>query len=252
MTRPASSIAQSLIPDLNGQTALVTGAGRGIGQAITLALAECNATVYALSRSPGPLEQLLADAGDRAERIIPLTADLTDESAVIAAFEQLRRQHGRLDVLINNAGIGRFGPVAEFNTQDYAQVFDTNVRGAMLCAREAVKLMAPRQRGQIINIGSVVSFKGYANQAVYAASKHALLGLTRTLAAEAQPLGIKVSIIMPGGVDTDMVGDARPDLNREELLQPADIARTVLYLLSLPERAAIDQIYIRRSASSPF
>ena len=97
-----------------------------------------------------------------------------------------------------------------------------------------------------------MGFRGYANQAGYAASKHAVAGITKSLAAEAQPHGIRVSLISPGGVDTGMVQQARADLDRSVLLQPDDIAQTVAYLLSLSDRAAIDEIYIRRRASAPF
>ena len=131
-------------------------------------------------------------------------------------------------------------------------MLNTNIRGTFLCCREALKLMLAAKRGYIINIASVVGFKGYPSQAAYTASKHAVMGLTKSLAAEVQGQGIRISAILPGGVDTQMATDARPDLNREELLQPEDIAQGVLYLLSLSERAAVDQIYIRRRNSTPF
>ena len=116
----------------------------------------------------------------------------------------------------------------------------------------AAPSMIPKKSGTIINISSVVGFKGYPNQAAYTASKHALLGLTKSLAVEAQEHGIRVSAILPGGVDTEMVAKARPDLDPKILLEPEDIAHTVLFLLSLSDRAAIDQIYIRRRSSKPF
>ena len=113
-------------------------------------------------------------------------------------------------------------------------------------------MMVARKSGYIINIASVVGLKGYPNQAAYTASKHGVMGLTKTLAIEAQEHGIKVSAILPGGVDTALVRNARPDLDPSVLLQPEDIAATVMYLLNLPPRAAVDQIYIRRSTSTPF
>jgi 3-oxoacyl-[acyl-carrier protein] reductase len=112
--------------------------------------------------------------------------------------------------------------------------------------------MVAQRSGAIINISSVVGFKGYPNQAAYTASKHGVVGLTKSLAAEAQEHDIRVSVILPGGVDTHLVGDARPDLDRSVLMQPEDIAQTVLYLLSLSDRAHVDQIYIRRRTSKPF
>ena len=98
----------------------------------------------------------------------------------------------------------------------------------------------------------MVGFKGYPNQSVYTATRHAVMGLTKSLAVEAQGHGVRVSVVLPGGVDTGLVGDARPDLQREDLLSPDDVAGAVMYLLSLSDRAAVDQIYIRRRNSSPF
>jgi len=153
---------------------------------------------------------------------------------------------------VNNAGIGLFGKVADFAAADLDRVMAVNLRGTFLCCREAMKLMIPQRSGYIINISSVVGIKGYPNQSAYTASKHAVMGLTKSLAVEAQPHGIRVSAVLPGGVDTEMVQASRPDLDRSVLLQPDDIAQTVMFLLSLPERAAIDEIYIRRRASQPF
>ena len=127
-----------------------------------------------------------------------------------------------------------------------------NLRGTFLCCREAMRLMLPQKAGNIINISSVVGFKGYPNQSAYAASKHAIMGLTKALAVEAQPHGIRVSAVLPGGVDTDLVAESRPDLDRACLIAPEDIAETVLFLLTLSDRAAVDQIFIRRTNSTPF
>jgi len=115
-----------------------------------------------------------------------------------------------------------------------------------------MRLMIPRRSGYIINISSVVGFKGYPNQGAYTASKHGVMGLTRTLAVEAADHDIRVSAILPGGVDTDMVANARPDLDRSILIRPEDIATTVGYLLSLSDRAHVDEIYVRRRTAKPF
>ena len=167
-------------------------------------------------------------------------------------FDQLKERFGRLDVLINNAGQGRFGPVEEFSIADFDQVVAVNLRGAFLCCQHATRMMIAQRDGYIINISSVVGFKGYPNQSAYTAAKHGVMGLTKSLAAEVQKYGIRVSAVLPGGVDTDMVRAARPDLDPSVLMQPEDVAQTVMYLLSLSDRAAVDQIYIRRRGSQPF
>ena len=234
------------------QVALVTGAGRGIGRAVSLALARAGAHVILAARTPGQLADVERQIGAEGGKALAVPADVSDEASVIALFERVKRELGRLDILVNNAGVGAFGPVAELPVGDLDRVLAVNVRGTFLCSREALKLMRPRRSGYVVNMASVVGFRGYANQGAYSASKHAVMGLTKSLAIEAQADGIRVSAVLPGGVDTEMIGDARPDLDRSQLLQPVDIARTVLFLLTLSEQAAIDEIYIRRRANQPF
>ncbi len=238
--------------DLRNQVALVTGAGRGIGRAVSQALAECGAHVVLTARSAPQLDavaQHIRHAG-HAATVIP--ADVGDETHVLRLFTEIRQSLGQLDILVNNAGIGLFGPLAEFSVEAFDQVIRTNLRGTFLCCQQAMQLMIPRKTGYILNLTSVVGIKGYPNQSAYTASKHGIMGLTKSLAVEAQKHNIRVSAVLPGGVDTDMVADARPDLDRSVLLQPQDIVQTILYLLSLSPRAAVDEIYIRRKAGSPF
>jgi 3-oxoacyl-[acyl-carrier protein] reductase len=232
--------------------ALVTGASRGIGRAISSALAAAGYHVVAAARNRQQLDDLVDEIGSAGGAATAIPADLADEQQILALFDEIDRRFGRLDVLVNNAGIGVFGPLVAYATDDLDRLLAVNLRAPFLCCREALKRMIPRRSGYLINIASVVGFKGYVNQAAYTATKHGIMGLTKVLAAEAQPHGIRTSVILPGGVDTDLVGDARPDLDRSILLQPSDIAQTVLFLLSLSERAAIDQIYIRRRNSTPF
>jgi 3-oxoacyl-[acyl-carrier protein] reductase len=242
----------SMIADLGGQLALVTGAGRGIGRGIALALAGCGAHALLAARTESQLREVEREIRAKGGQASVLPTDLAQEGQITALFQAIAREHGRLDVLVNNAGLGLFGALAEFSAQDFDRLIAVNLKAVFLCAREAMRLMIPRRRGYIINISSVVGFKGYPNQSIYTATKHGVMGITKSLAVEAQGHGIRVSAVLPGGVDTQLVGDARPDLDREALMQPEDIAQTVLFLLSLSERAAIDQIYIRRRTSAPF
>ena len=240
--------------EMHGKVAVVTGAGRGIGRAISLALARCGATVVLAARTPEQLEQTAREA--RAEgqgtKTLAVPCDVAVETQVVAMFAQAHAQFGRVDILINNAGMGLFGPVAEQSADAFDRVLAVNLRGTFLCAREAMKIMIPQKSGTIINMASVVGFKGYPSQGAYGAAKHGVMGLTKVLAVEGQPHGVRVAAVLPGGVDTEMVAQARPDLDRSVLLQPDDIAQTVLYLLSLSPRAAVDEIYIRRWGAAPF
>lgn len=239
-------------PFLDGGTALVTGAGRGIGRAVARSLAAAGAHVVATARSVGQLDETVREIVDTGGSAEAAAVDITDDSAVEELFADIDRCKNPLSVLVNNAGVGIFGTVADFSMDDYDRVLRINLRATFQCCRLAMQRMIPNRAGYIINISSVTGFKGYPRQAAYTASKHGIMGLTKSLAVEAQPHEIRVSAVLPGGVDTELVGKARPDLDRSVLMQPEDIAHTVMFLLSLSPRAAVDRIYIRRRTSSPF
>ena len=232
---------------LAGRSAVVTGAGRGIGRAIAFALAEEGAAMALAART----EQEVAAAAEtiRASggRAAAFRADVAVEADVRALFEGAVREHGGVDILVHAAGIALFGPVVTLDAGDFDRVLATNLRGAFLCIREALRVMEPRGRGSIIGIASTVARKAYADHAAYGASKLGMVGLWRSATLEAARHGIRVSTILPGATRTGIIGGARPDLEGETLLEPEDIARVVLYLLSLPERAAVDEVEIRRS-----
>ena len=238
--------------NLEGQTAVVTGAGRGIGRAVALALAENGASVIATARTKSEIESVAQEIVQAGGVSKAYQCDISDELQIQDLFSFTEREFEKLDILINNAAVGLFGPMEDFPTENLDALLDINVRGTYICCQQALKMMMPNQSGYIINISSVMGFKGYKNQSAYTASKHAVVGMTKSLAVEAQPYNIRASLIHPGGVDTDLVRDARPDLDRSILMQPEDIANAVLFLLSLSERCAVDEIYIRRRTSSPF
>jgi len=237
---------------LEGKVALVTGAGRGIGRVISLALGQAGAHVVTAARTQGEIEAVADEITAAGGKATALTVDLTDEASVKKLFAEIKKRLGKLDVLINNAGIGFYGTLADFPVDKFDQIMAVNLRGVFLCCREAMKIMMPQASGYIINISSVVGFRGYPSQSAYTASKHGVMGITRSLAVEAQEHGIRVSAISPGGVDTEMIRRSRPDLDPDILLKPADVAQAVLYLLSLSDSAAVDEIYIRRLKSKPF
>ncbi|HEY3283985.1 MAG TPA: SDR family NAD(P)-dependent oxidoreductase [Armatimonadota bacterium] len=234
------------------QVALVTGGGRGIGEAISLMLGAEGARVIVAARTLEEIDSVCAKVRSAGGRAVAMSVDISQEKSVARLFQKIEDRFLNVDIVVNNAGIGLFGTVEQFPVEELDRLYQVNLRGTFLCCQQAMRAMAPRRSGSIINIASVVGIKGYANQAGYTATKHAIMGLTKTLALEAQEHGIRVSAVLPGGVDTAMVSDARPDLNRSELLQPEDVADTVRFLLSLPPRAAIDEIYLRRFTSKPF
>jgi 3-oxoacyl-[acyl-carrier protein] reductase len=238
--------------DLKGHHALVTGGSRGIGRSISKALAEAGAHVILTARNRERLQRVekeIRGAGGRAS-VIP--ADLSIEGDVLSLFDRIKENFEKLDILVNDAAIGLYGDLVDFPMEDFDRIMQLNVRGTYLCCQQAMKIMVPLKHGYIINLSSVVGFKGYPNQSAYTASKHAIMGFTKSLAVEAQKHNIHVSAIQPGAVETDLAFEARPDLDSSILIKPEDIASCVIFLLSLSERAWIDQIYVRRRNGTPF
>jgi 3-oxoacyl-[acyl-carrier protein] reductase len=225
------------------KTALITGASRGIGAAIARKLSELGYHLILTGRDAAALAETQAACAS-AQTVV---ADLS----VAADVERLFGSVERIDLLVNNAGIGIFGRIADFSLEDWQRIQKVNVEGAFLCTQAAMKKMAAQGGGRIINISSVVGVKGYAEQAAYGASKHALLGLTKSAIEEGREANIRVHAICPGGVATDMVRQSRPDLTDfSAMIQPEDVAEAVAYLDSLPPNITVDVIHLRRTASA--
>jgi len=238
--------------NLNNQIALITGASRGIGRSISLALADAGAHVILVARNKDLLQEVKDDITLSGGTATAIPTDLSDEHDIASLFAAVKEKWDKLDIVINNAGIGIFGKLVDFPIADFDTIMSVNLRGLYICCQEAMKLMIPNLRGYIINISSVQGIKAYPDHSAYAASKHGIMGITKALSHEAQDHGIRVSVILPGGVDTDLIRDARPDLDSSRLIHPQDIAHTVLFLLSLSDRATVDQIVVRRSGAAPF
>ncbi|MGC8850418.1 MAG: SDR family NAD(P)-dependent oxidoreductase [Candidatus Bathyarchaeia archaeon] len=249
---------ESMVERVKGKVAVVTGASRGIGFAVSKVFTFSGMKVYMASRNKDRLEEAAREIrGVSNLKGYPeaVQADVSDESDVKRLFYKISQEEGRLDVLVNNAGTGVFKPFLETKLQDLQKVFKVNVQGVFLCCKEAFKLMMNLGGGCIVNVGSIVSLRGYPNQSVYAASKHALLGLTKVLAEEGKAYNIRVMAICPGGVRTDLARKLltiRPDLKPEVLMDPEDVANTILYMIAFSDKASIDNIVIRRRASSPY
>ena len=234
--------------ELKNKIVLITGASKGIGKDLSTALAEQGATVVITARTQKLLARLQSEIGKAGGSAYYITADLCKHKHIEQLFARIKKQFGRLDVLINNAGIGIFGQLVDFSMKDFDKIMEINVRAVYICCQQALKMMMAAQKGHIINMSSAACLKGYANQTAYIASKQAIIGLTRSLAAEVQKHQISVSVLLPGGVDTEMIAAARPDLDQSVLIPPSDISKTVLYMLSLSPRSTIDEIFIRRRA----
>jgi len=237
---------------LEGKVAIVTGAGRGIGRYIALTLTHHGARVALAARTEAELEAVRAEIEALGGQATSFPTDVSRETDVMSLVRHTAGHFGRLDIVVNNAGIGIFGPLAETTTDAWDQIMAVNARGPFLLCREAIPYLKQHPPAFIININSVVGLKGYANQAAYSASKHAVMGMTSALAKEVQRDGIRVHAICPGVVDTQLGGEARPDLDRSVLMQPQEIADIVLFLVTRHGNAVIDEIQVRRAASTPW
>jgi NAD(P)-dependent dehydrogenase (short-subunit alcohol dehydrogenase family) len=207
------------------KVALVTGGGRGLGAAICKALAEDGYRVIAADLKPPP-------GG--------LQLDLTSEEQVENAFRGL----DRLDVLVNNAAVDFTLPIEELSLGQWDAVMQVNLRAPFLLAKLAAPLMKARGGGHIINIASTASKRAWPNAAPYHASKWGLLGLSHALHAELRPHRIKVSAVVAGGMRTPFLLDRFPDIDPQVLQDPANVARTVRFLLTLPDETVIPEVMV--------
>jgi 3-oxoacyl-[acyl-carrier protein] reductase len=230
---------------LTGQTALVTGASRGIGRSVALALAEAGAEVVVnYSSSPNAAEEVVTAIKTAGGKAYAVKANVGEETAIDELIKTVLERSGRLDVLVNNAGITRDGLLMRMKTEDWQAVINLNLTGVFLCTRAVARTMLKQRSGRIINITSVVGLMGNAGQANYAAAKAGVVGLTRSTAKEFASRGITVNAVAPGFITTDMTKelDSEPILAAIPLGSfgtPEQVAGTVRFLAADPAAAYI-------------
>ena len=238
---------------LSGKIAFITGAGGGIGRETAIALAKEGVKCALLGGNKlEKLEEtarLVSEAGGSCRFY---SGNLTDERTLLSCFEKALKEVGELDILINNAGLALNAEFKNTPVETFDKIMNINVRVPYILTQKALPFLKKSARASIINIASVVSHAGYPNQSAYVASKHALLGFTKSLAAELYNDGVRVHAISPGGVYTDMVKVSRPDLTPEGMIMPSEIADIVMFLLKNRGNAVVDEIVVHRLNKQPF
>jgi 3-oxoacyl-[acyl-carrier protein] reductase len=227
--------------NLKGATALVTGGSSGIGLAIAKTLVEAGARVAITGRD----KKRLASASN-AIGAHPIHADVAQEADVVRTYAELLRAFDHLDILVNNAGIGVITPLVEMDLDSFERVFATNVRGAMLMAREAAKHFIERKSGHIVNIGSTAAVRGAARGTAYYGSKFALRGMTECWRAELRPFNVRVILVNPSEVLTDFYATAGlpQDTKNPTKLRGEEIAHAVQSALEMDDRGFITELTV--------
>lgn len=232
--------------------ALVTGASRGIGKAIALELASLGYDLALVARNESALAEVIASLSESCGKAVAIPANLSQEESYPSVIAEAVSELVGLDVLVNCAGLSQAGSFTEVTPQEWDRIFAVNAKAPFFLCKEALPYLKKSPKATVINISSVVGFKGYINQSAYSSSKHALAGFTKVFAKEVQPFGIRVHLISPGGVATEMVTKMRPDINASELIQPSEIAELVRFLVTREGNGTIDHLYIRRYSGLAF
>ena len=235
---------------LENQIAVVTGAGRGIGRAIALKFAGAGANVVCVSRTQENSEKVAAEIRALGRQAWALAVDVADGKAVKAATEKILTDCGKIDVLVNNAGVTRDGLLMRMSDEDWDAVLNTNLKGAFHLTREFFRVFAKQRAGRIINITSVIGLIGNPGQCNYAASKAGLIGFTQSVARELASRGVTVNAIAPGFIETDMTSDLNEELKANILRAipmgkfgaADDIAEAALFLASPAARYITGQV----------
>jgi 3-oxoacyl-[acyl-carrier protein] reductase len=235
---------------LSGKTAIVTGASRGIGKAIAMALGNEKMRLALLARSTDQLQEVVGHIRASGGEAIAVPCDLMNPDAVGASLNKVYRQFDSLDVLINNAGIFLEKPIAEIKLEEWNRVLQTNLTASFLVCQSAFMKMKDRNSGRIIAIASSASTQGFIHQAGYCASKHGLLGFMRCLSIEARPHNVHVHTICPGGVRTDLLKGTYMGerVSQSAIIEPENIADLVLFLVRQPGNIDIPEINLKRFA----
>ena len=234
---------------LENKVAVITGSGRGIGRSIALCFASEGAEVALIARTNEQIEQTSILISELGRISLPVKADISNEKDVFKAFEKIDERFGRIDVLVNNAGVEFIRSFSQMPMEEWDQTMNVNVRGTVICTKAVLKGMQKRQEGNIINIASGAGLRGLPGSAAYAASKAAIVALSYSLADELREQGIRVNAICPGLIMTDMLSNSNPVGKSSNILLPEDVAGTAVFLASKLSGSITGQIFNVRNSN---
>lgn len=233
--------------NLDNKVAIITGASKGIGKAVAKELAK-NGTKCAISaRSKELLEKCAEELRDMGVQVFTYYGDMSVEDDIIKFVNATAKEFGRINILINNAGLGYFSPISELSTSKWDEMFNLNVRGLFIATRECLPYLRKFGESIIVNIASLAGKNAYIGGGGYAASKHAVLGFSRCLMLEERKNGVRVLAICPGSVATNFFDNhpERIEDKVERILSPEEIASTIVHMIQLPQKAMISEVDIR-------
>jgi NADP-dependent 3-hydroxy acid dehydrogenase YdfG len=229
---------------IEGKVTVVTGAGRGLGEAIAREMAGAHAKVVLLDVRRELINTLAEELQEAGEEALAITVDLCDENAIQAAFDLVIERFGQIDILINNAGTDKTESIEEMTIEDWDRVMAVNLRAPFITSKVVMPLMRAAGRGHIVNIASTAAKRAWANASVYHASKWGLLGFSHALHVEARQHKIKVTAVIAGGMKTPFLLDRFPDIDTDNLQDPKNVAETIHYILTQPEETVIPEVMV--------
>ncbi len=249
--QPATSFSEAdlaaptqAVPSLRGRVALVTGGGRGLGEALCRSLAEAGAAVIAADVNHDSAQAVAERLRGLGASASALALDVADEGQTAAVLETLMHAHGRLDFIINNAGIDKTVSVEELSVAEWERILAVNLTGPFIMSRAVFPILRKQGSGHIVNIVSTAAKRAWPNASAYHASKYGLLGLSYALHTEGRPHGIKVTAVISGGLRTPFLLDRFPDIDINNLQEPRHVADTVRFVLTQPPETVIPEVMV--------
>lgn len=235
--------------NIENKVAVITGASKGIGRATAIALAKNGARLAISARNEDLLAETASLIKETGSEVFSHVGDMSDEQQIKSFISQSAEHFGSIDILINNAGFGYFHKIADFQTSDWDEMFNLNVRGLFISTREALPHLRLAGESVVVNVASLAGKNAFVNGGGYAATKHAVIGFSRCLMLEERTNGVRVLVICPGSVATNFFDEHHDkfDPKKERILQSDDVADSIVHMIQQPQRAMVSEIDIRPS-----